>query len=105
MQIQVIVLRGRVLCTTQSAFCTQGAIASQGLTHSLFIHACLLGHSLSSLHPGSSMGTRIAMDNFLIFRNTRSIYEEKNPIFTWIKPRGDYRRPVRLDRAPLAGSG
>ena len=55
-QIQLMVLNGRVLWTIHSEFWAHGLITSQGLSHSPSKHACLLGHSRSSLHPGSGGG-------------------------------------------------
>ena len=55
-QIQLIVLKGKVLWTLHSALLTHGWITLQGSLQSPLKHASLLGHSLSSLHPGSGGG-------------------------------------------------
>ena len=54
--MQLIVLNGKELWTSHSAFGAQGLMTEQGFWHSLSIHASLLEHSLSSLHPGSGGG-------------------------------------------------
>jgi hypothetical protein len=55
-QIQLIVLSGKELCTTHSAFGAHGWITLHGFSQSPLKHACLLGHSRSSLQPGSGGG-------------------------------------------------
>ena len=60
MQVQLIVLKGKELWTSHSAFGAQGRISVQGFLHLpnpfSMKHASLLEHSLSSLHPGSGGG-------------------------------------------------
>ena len=55
-QVQLIVLKGRELWTVHSAFRAHGWITLQGSLQSPLKQASLLGHSLSSLHPGSGGG-------------------------------------------------
>ena len=54
--VQLMVRRGKVLCTSHLAFWAQGWMALHGFWHSRSMHACLLGHSRSSLLPGSGGG-------------------------------------------------
>jgi hypothetical protein len=55
--VQVMVLRGRVSYTLQSAFSAQGFNWVQGFLQSPARHASLLGQSPSSLHPSSIWGS------------------------------------------------
>ncbi len=67
MQVQVIVLNGKLSYTLHSAFWTHGWKAVHGFLQSplLFVimHACLLGHSLSILHPSSMTGSGTKFEN------------------------------------------
>ena len=70
--VQLIVLRGKELCTIHSALGAHGRITLQGFWHSVSIQACLLGHSWSPWHPGGSGGgTKMQIYRFLYEYRTK----------------------------------